>query len=251
MHSRPEVDRVLSLVAEGWNDCQISRATGINRHTVLDWRHGRVPAFALNRERGRAASCPQCDETAVDEAAYAYLLGLYLGDGYINRLRRTYRLRIFQDQRYSHLIELARMAIARVRNTAVARIGVVPAVGCVAISGYWNHWPCVFPQHGPGMKHQRQIRLMSWQIQIVDRYPKQLIRGLIHSDGCRVMNRVRGGRYAYPRYFFSNTSEDILQIFRGSCDAIGVPHRDSKWNTISIARREAVAALDAFIGPKT
>jgi hypothetical protein len=32
---------------------------------------------------------------------------------------------------------------------------------------------------------------------------------------------------------------------------IGIPHRDSKWNTISIAHREGVAALDGFVGPKS
>jgi hypothetical protein len=85
---------------------------------------------------------------------------------------------------------------------------------------------------------------------IVEAYPRQLLRGLIHSDGCRVINRVWGDRYRYPRYLFTNTSKDILQIFRDACDAIGVEHRNSKPNTISVARRNSVASLDAFIGPK-
>jgi hypothetical protein len=187
----------------------------------------------------------------LDEPAYAYLLGLYLGDGLISRQRRTYRLRIFQDQRYTLLIGLARSAIARVKGQDVERVGVVQGLGCVAVSSHWNHWPCVFPQHGPGMKHQRAIRLAEWQREIVGRYPRQLLRGLVHSDGCRVMNRVQNGRYAYPRYLFTNTSGDILQIFRDACDAIGVPHRNSRLDTISVARREGVAVLDAFIGPKS
>jgi hypothetical protein len=186
----------------------------------------------------------------MDEPAYAYLLGLYLGDGYIDRQPRTYRFRIFQDVRYVLLIELARSAISRVRGTAISKVAIVPQLGCVAVSSYWNHWPCLFPQHGPGMKHQRTIRLAAWQLEIVERYPRQLLRGLIHSDGCRVINRVVRRKYAYPRYFFTNTSKDILQIFRDACDAIGVAHRNSKPNTISVARREAVAALDAFVGPK-
>jgi len=120
----------------------------------------------------------------------------------------------------------------------------------VAVSNFWQHWPCVFPQHGPNLKHLRTIELAPWQVPIVGAYPRQLLRGLIHSDGCRVMNRVWGGRYEYPRYFFTNNSRDILQIFRDACDQIGVRHRNSKPNTISIARRADVAALDAFIGPK-
>ena len=64
------------------------------------------------------------------------------------------------------------------------------------------------------------------------------------------MNRVRNRRYAYPRYFFTNTSEDILQIFREACDAVEVDFRMSNRNTVSIARRTSVTKLDSFIGPK-
>lgn len=65
------------------------------------------------------------------------------------------------------------------------------------------------------------------------------------------MNTVWHGKYSYPRYFFTNVSADILRIFESACDAIGVPNRMSKWNTVSVARREGVAALDAFVGPKS
>jgi hypothetical protein len=44
---------------------------------------------------------------------------------------------------------------------------------------------CLFPQHGPGRKHERPIVLAGWQQSITRRHPKQLIRGLIDSDGCR------------------------------------------------------------------
>jgi hypothetical protein len=64
------------------------------------------------------------------------------------------------------------------------------------------------------------------------------------------MNRVWRGKYECPRYFFTNTSEDILEIFRDACDAVGVPHRNSRRDMISVARRDGVAALDRFIGPK-
>jgi len=119
------------------------------------------------------------------------------------------------------------------------------------VCAYWLHWTCVFPQHGPGVKHRRTIRLEPWQQQIIGRYPRQLLRGLIHSDGCRVINRVQRRKYAYPRYFFTNTSTDILQIFCDTCDALGIRHRYTKPTTISVARRSDVAALDAFIGPKS
>lgn len=245
MHSRYEVERVLSLVAQGLNDCQISRATGINRSTLREWRHLGPPG---SRSR-RISRCPRCDDAPIDEPAYAYLLGLYLGDGYISRDPRTYRLRIVQDVRYPDLIRLAERTIARVRG-GNRRAGTFQRTGCVEIYSYWQHWPCVFPQHGPGRKHRRAIVLEDWQVRLVEIYPRQLIRGLIHSDGCRVVNRVSRGKYAYPRYFFSNDSTDILQVFRDACDRIEIRHRNSRPNCISVARRADVAALDAFIGPK-
>ncbi len=119
------------------------------------------------------------------------------------------------------------------------------------VSAYWQHWPCLFPQNGPGRKHARSILLEQWQESIAAAYPQMLLRGLIHSDGCRVTNRVWGGKYAYPRYFFTNRSGDILDIFRAACDNLGIHYRNSKSDTISIARRKHVSALDSFIGPKT
>jgi hypothetical protein len=101
------------------------------------------------------------------------------------------------------------------------------------------------------MKHTRKIELADWQQALVDEDPRPLIRGLIHSDGCRVLNRATGTDYPpYPRYHFTNTSADIRAIFTRACDAIGVKWRQNNATNISIARRDSVAILDSFIGPK-
>ncbi len=34
---------------------------------------------------------------------------------------------------------------------------------CYSVSAYSRSWPCLFPQHGPGMKHTRPIYLAPWQ----------------------------------------------------------------------------------------
>jgi hypothetical protein len=64
------------------------------------------------------------------------------------------------------------------------------------------------------------------------------------------MNRVRGGRYRYPRYFFTNRSVDIRGIFVETCSRLGVTCRCSG-STVSVAQRHDVAKLDAFVGPKS
>ena len=92
---------------------------------------------------------------------------------------------------------------------------------------------------------------------MVEEDPRLLIRGLMHSDGCRIVNWTEkpvGGttkRYTYPRYFFTNVSEDILGIFTDALDLLGIAWQRNRWNSISVARREAVAALDEFVGPKS
>jgi hypothetical protein len=114
----------------------------------------------------------------------------------------------------------------------------------------------LFPQHGRGRKHERKIELADWQREMVKSDPRPLIRGLIHSDGWRGTNwteKTVGGttkRYTYPRYQFSNESADIKRIFTDALDLLGISWRVMNRKNISIARREAVAALDEFVGPK-
>jgi hypothetical protein len=76
---------------------------------------------------------------------------------------------------------------------------------------------------------------------------EQLLRGLIHSDGCRSINTGRNWRSA--RYSFSNRSADILRIFTEACSRLDV-HWTTAPHTIYVSRVADVARLDAFIGPK-
>jgi hypothetical protein len=113
------------------------------------------------------------------------------------------------------------------------------------------------PQHGPGMKHTRPIVLEPWQEELVAAHTGEFLRGLFHSDDCRMTNWTRrtvGGverRYEYPRWFFTNKSADILGLYSASLHRLGIPHRFPRPDTISVARRAAVAALDLVVGPKS
>jgi hypothetical protein len=121
-------------------------------------------------------------------------------------------------------------------------------VGCTEVASFSKHWPCLFPQHGPGKKHERKIELTRWQQELVDLDPRPLVRGLLHSDGCRVLNRVNGT--PYPRYHFTNVSADIRGIFGRACDQLGIEWRPNDPCSLSVARRGSVALLDEFVGPK-
>ena len=112
------------------------------------------------------------------------------------------------------------------------------------------------PTARAGQKYLRRIELQPWQQAIVTELPGEFARGLFHSDGYRGLNRVPrtladGDRwYEYPRYLFSNKSTDILGLCGQSLDRLGVEWRFARWDMISVAKKEAVARLDEFVGPK-
>jgi hypothetical protein len=194
-----------------------------------------------------------------DPGAYAYLLGLYLGDGCLSAHRRgVHYLRIACADSWPGLIDACEEAMRAVRpDNSVHR---VQQVGYVSVACASKHWPCLFPQHGPGRKHERRIVLEGWQQDIVDAHPWGFVRGLIHSDGCRITNwttrRVGGEvkRYEYPRYFFTNVSDDIRRLYTDTLDTLGVEWthcaRGGNPCNISVARRASVALMDAHVGPK-
>lgn len=79
-----------------------------------------------------------------------------------------------------------------------------------------------------------------------------LLRGLIHSDGCRIVATERSGTRLRqsPRYSFSNRSEDIKRPFCECCDALGIRWTRPSDTQIAIYRKTSVAILDEFVGPK-
>lgn len=119
----------------------------------------------------------------------------------------------------------------------------------VEVYSYSKAWPCLFPQHGPGKKHERRIILSPWQNTAAGDSPGALLRGLIHSDGCRFENTGRGG-WSHPRYSFSNLSIDIQKIFCAACDRLGLRWTRAQPKTVYVSRKADVALLDRYVGPK-
>jgi len=194
-----------------------------------------------------------------DRRSYSYLLGLYLGDGYIcPKPPGGAQLVIVCALDYPQLIEDCWAAMILVSlNPRVTRYR--PAgQRCVRVMSAWKHWITAIPQHGPGRKHERRIALAEWQREVADAFPEEFVRGLLHSDGCRTVNRFqtalpsgRVAEYAYPRWFFSNLSADIRGLFCEYCERLGIRWTQSNPRNISISHRGSVARLDAFLGAKS
>lgn len=248
---RKDLETVRDLLAQGLSVAETARRAGIPRSTVRMWVAGGLDSCLDARSGGLHGAHELCPYVRnVTESSYAYLLGLYLGDGCISTGRGdVHKLRVFQDNRYPNLVHQCQIAMQWVIPN---KAGWTQQAGCKEIYSYSKHWACLLPQHGAGPKHQRPIVLEPWQRWIaIERNPELLLRGLIHSDGCRTINRVKGGRYCYVRYMFSNRSVDIRRIFADACDRAGIEWRQSYHWMISVSQRGSVEKMDRFIGPKS
>jgi Helix-turn-helix domain len=259
MHTAARIDEVLRLADQGRTATEVARIVGLSRSTVRDWMGGAVPQTVAQGPDCSPGACPRCSGSGHDFSRlpreYLYLLGLYLGDGCISaHPRGVFRLRFFLDACYPAIVAECEAAIRILRpHNKISR-----AARCggyansrqgsnIEVSSYSRSWPCLIPQHGPGRKHERPIALAGWQQELLEQDPRPLLRGLMHSDGCRFINT--GTNWRHPRYSFSNASTDIRQIFCDACDALGL-----RWTTaprtVYVSRKKDVAALDEFIGPK-
>jgi hypothetical protein len=248
MHPPRTVSEAIRLSQSGLSDYEVARRLGIPRSTVQNWRLSGPP----QRRRPTRILLTR----PLDDRAYSYVLGMYLGDGWLSHHGQTTTGLSFKlDARYPAIVEECVSAVAA---CLPVRVGTGRSPGVIRIWAYAPDWPNLFPQHGRGRKHQRKIELVPWQRAITYRYVREFIRGLIHSDGSRCINRFsvklpsgRVGRYEYPRYFFTNYSADIRRIFCDHCKLLGIRWTQSNPRNISVSHRDSVALLDEFVGPKS
>jgi hypothetical protein len=158
------------------------------------------------------------------------------------------------DVKYPGIVDECSAAIAATMpQNKVGRVR--KPTNCFEVYSYSRAWPCLFPQHGSGKKHERRIWLADWQQELAEQSPEALIRGLIQSDGCRFINTGRGN-WSHPRYVFGNVSSDITSIFCTACDRLGLhwtaafPKDETKAVAIYVSRKADVARMDEFVGPK-
>lgn len=242
----------VELLRTGLSLNAVSKRTGVSRAALREWRD--LPDLGGRRAPPCPRGCTGGNGTNLG-IDYAALFGFYLGDGCLSAARTHFVLRVSCDATYPGIIADITARIEAVHPGA----GVchVPAPGAVVVQNCWKHWPCLFPQHGPGRKHERVLGMQPWQWQIVEQHPAAFLRGLFHSDGARVNNwatRMVAGerkRYDYPRWQFVNASDEIRQWCCAALDLLEVPWRHSGSCTISVSTRAGVARLDEVIGLKS
>lgn len=198
---------------------------------------------------------------------YCELLGWYLGDGYVAKANQKYgvfRLTICLDNAYPKLIECCVDVVQTVNHCC--KVFLTKGSGnCTYVNSYSKQWLNLIPQANnitKGMKCTHNVSLVDWQHDLVLQYPREFLRGLFWTDGCRYTNtvNVKGKQYQYPSYSFVNTSKDIVDILTEVLDNIGVEYK-TLWRSptglgkhhvcqVRIGKRHDVELLDQFIGSK-
>ena len=92
MRKKEEFELVCKLYKAGNNKSQIYRKTNIPRGTIKDWLNNPPKCFSENKKNEIIKEKIITNKEL--RKSYSYILGMYLGDGYINKCKRSYRLRI-------------------------------------------------------------------------------------------------------------------------------------------------------------
>lgn len=141
----------------------------------------------------------------------AYLLGVLLGDGDLSLFARgVYRLRLYQDSRYPSLIKkwVSICQVCFPNN----KVSVSPHTSgkCTIIAVYSKGLDNLPFSPGKGKKCYQKMEIPAWVLE--DRgYCRDVITGLIESDGCIYRDNIKS--YSYTRVSFSTSSEDLKNFF--------------------------------------
>jgi hypothetical protein len=244
MRTKKEYLKAQQLKNQGLNNSEISKILNIPRPTISGWFNTKLKlrkkdVYTLNPKNFIIENNLQ--------NTYSYILGLYLGDGYINKIKNSYRLRIFNTVEYKLLNKfiINQLGLLFPNN----KIGYTDFKTYLSICVYSNKSiPFLFPQHGKGRKHKRKIYLHNWQKEIIS--DKYLLMGLFHSDGCFYYRKVNS--IIYPAYCFINESNDIHKIFQNCCDKLNVKYTYAlKPKRTNIYKKNDVECLLTLIGTKS
>ncbi len=153
------VEHALQMHERGTPIAGIARALGVSRAAVRDWVDDPAERLAKARAAAAHAAGEQCPKLAnVPRDSYSYVLGQYLGDGCISAAgtRGVFKLRIATCDDYPEIRTRCINSVVAVMPES--KVGLQRAVGYNEVWSHSKHWPCLFPQHGPGRKHDALLR---------------------------------------------------------------------------------------------
>lgn len=238
-------------VRKGESLSSISRDLKVSRATLRNWKERGIPTTALLKHQVQMAPLNYLQSVKARKE-YSFLLGEYLGDGYIAVSQGCPKLIIAQDSRYPMVIDYIHANLQTL--FPLNKVTSLPVDNYVRVTVHTHLLLELFPQHGAGKKATRHIALTQWQQDIVNQYPWEMLQGLLWSDGYR-KERVFDTR-TEVHHLFSNTSRDIIQICAGVLDLLDINYtvyskqpsgnRSRIW-TVSVHRKADASQIDAHV----
>lgn len=258
MHTKDIVNKAKELKNNGLNLSKISKELNVSRSTLREWISNKK-RYIATIEKPRYNDFFDRFETSHEfRKQYYYLLGQYLGDGYILLNIRTYRLRISATSKYINIIDEIKNSINTIfPNNSVFSVN---RGRCNEIIVCSNYLPEIFPHLGKGKKHERKIELTDWQLKYLEENSKELARGLFQSDGCYYLNHKTKNIKKQHYYIFTNCSLDIHRIYQKCLEFNDINYTFNKktvninnseaWSTIMYKKEDVKNAYE-FLGEKS
>src|SRR5690348_3326767 len=130
MYPRATVDIAQSLSDLGVLDRENAAICGVSVAAIRHWRRGSRRSGGEDPPR-----CPRCHDRPLDERAYAYLLGLYLGDGHLILGRKgVWVLSITCCDGWPGIMEQTRLAMSAVMPSS--KVFARARTGCTDIKSH-------------------------------------------------------------------------------------------------------------------
>lgn len=198
---------------DGLNFREISQILKVHKSTVSYWARN---SFKITNPKLPASAEALRKCCVQNKQHYSYIIGCYLGDGCISKLQRTYKLRISSSTAHPDIIKQRKRSLEKIFPLNKVAVSKIKSAECVEIRVHNSGIPIIFPRHGNGAKHKRNITLEDWQSDIIYSEPECFIKGLIDTDGSYF---IVNGKY---RYRFTNKSKQIANLYMEVMSHLGI-----------------------------
>ena len=169
---------------------------------------------------------------------------MYLGDGCLRRTRAgAYQAAHLARRSLSRDRRGMRARDPRGDAQAPSRERRASGSGTTLFSLYSKHLACLFPQHGPGTKHEREIVLTDWQTEILVRAGQA---AATRPDPVRWLSfeNTRTGPWSHLSLLLQqSTQRRHPGTFLEACDLVGVEYRRTRgtYGSTDVERRAHAA----------
>lgn len=212
------VKQIIELKNSGKSINEISHILNIYRGSIRLYLKG---GYATPPPTKSVSSLAELNKNQI--IAYSYLLGVYLGDGHIDKMPRTYRLRVSCSTAHQDVIKNQRIALKCLfPNNKISTVYPKNVdgsfVNCIVLQLYNSNLPNLFLQYGIGNKHDRDVSLKVEQLNLLDKH--LCLAGLVDTDGSVF-------KYSTDKngIEFSNKSVDIINLYCSLLEEFNISYR--------------------------